>query len=91
MASPTLTHSVFESREAVYKIDISSLWGKEYVTMMDDIARFVAIQFMIQLLLFTMDGSSFPFFSADFLLLLMFIVIGVMFYHLVIIRIVTFV
>lgn len=83
--------SLFEkAKDAVYTIDISSKWGKEYVAMMDDVARFVAIQFIIQLLLFTMDGSVFPFFSTDFLLLMLFIIIGVMFYHLVMKKLVAF-
>ena len=87
MASNT-TQSVFSS---VYTIDISKVWGKEYLAMMDDIARFVAIQIIIQVLLYTMDGNSFPFFSGDFFLLLLFIVIGVMFYHLVLRRLVSFI
>lgn len=83
--------SLFEkAKDAVYTVDISGKWGKEYVVMMDDVARFVAIQFIIQLLLFTMDGSIFPFFSTDFLLLLLFIIIGVMFYHLVMKKLVAF-
>lgn len=76
--------------QSIYTIDISGKWGKEYVPMMDDIARFVAIQFMIQLLLYTMDGRSFPFFSPDFFLLVLFIIIGVMFYHLVLTKLVKF-
>lgn len=83
------SQSVFE--KAVFTIDISSKWGKEYVPMMEDVARFVAVQFIIQLLLYTMDGNSFPFFSPDFFLLLLFIVIGVMFYHLVLAKVVAFV
>lgn len=83
--------SLFEKHtQAIYTIDITKSWGKDYVMMMDDIARFVAIQSTIQLLLFTMDGSVFPFFSADFLLLLLFIIIGVMFYHLVVKKLVVF-
>jgi hypothetical protein len=81
----------FVNQESLYKVDISALWGKEYIPMMDDIVRFVAIQSIIQLMLYTMDGKLFPLFSTDFLLLVMFIVIGVMFYHLVVKRFVRFV
>ena len=80
--------SIFE--QSIYTIDISGRWGKEYIPMMDDILRFVAIQFMIQILMYSMDASMFPFFSPDFFLLLIFIVIGVMFYHLVFKRIIAF-
>ena len=84
--------SVFDhSKDALYTVDITSRWGKEYIPMLNDIARFVAIQFIIQLLLYTMDAAMFPFFSTDFLLLLLFIAIGVMFYHLVLSKLVVFV
>ena len=84
--------SVFDtSNQALYKVNITERWGKEYAVMMEDISRFVAIQFIIQLLLFTMDGSMFPFFSPDFFLLLLFIIIGVMFYHMVLKKLVVFV
>jgi len=88
------TESIFEkgpTHGAIFTVDISKRFGAEYIAMMDDISRFVAIQFIIQLLLYTMDSNMFPFFSADFMLLLLFIVIGVMFYHLVLKRFVRFV
>ena len=76
--------------ETIWTIDITNKIGKEYVAMMNDIARFVTIQFTIQLLLFTMDGKSFSMFTLDFILLLMFITVGVMFYWLVIRKLVSF-
>lgn len=85
--------SIFEKSQAhgaIFTVDISKRFGAEYVAMFDDVSRFVAIQIVIQLLLYTMDGNMFPFFSADFLLLILFIVIGVMFYHLVVKRFVRF-
>jgi hypothetical protein len=85
------SQSIFESGTgSVYTIDITNVIGPEYIPMMNDIVRFVAIQTILQLLLFTTDACSFPFFSPDFLLLVLFIAIGVMFYHLVLLKIVTF-
>lgn len=86
----SLKQEINEAQEAVFTIDISKTIGPEYIMMMEDIARFVAIQTIIQLLLYTMDSQLFPFFSTDFLLLLLFISIGVMFYHLVLKKIVAF-
>ena len=77
--------------ESIFTFKISHALGPEYLPMADDIARFVMIQLVIQTLLFTMDSKAFPLFSADFVLLLMFIIAGVMFYHLVFKRFVQFV
>ena len=76
--------------ESLYVIDISKRIGPEYVNMMNDIARFVTIQVVIQVMLFTMDGKAFPFFSADFLLLTIFIIVGVMAYWLVLKKLIAF-
>jgi hypothetical protein len=76
--------------ESVFTIDISQLVGKDYAPMADDMARFVIIQMVIQTLLFTMDSKQFPIFSADFALLLLFIIAGVMFYWLVFKRLLSF-
>ena len=70
-------------QKALFTLNVSKLLGSEYTPMMDDMARFVIIQLIIQLMLFTLDGKAFPLFSTDFALLLMFIVVGVMFYWLV--------
>lgn len=77
--------------ESIFTFKISHALGPQYVPMADDIARFVMIQVVIQTLLFTLDSKAFPIFSADFILLIMFIVSGVMFYHLVFKKLVQFV
>lgn len=69
--------------EAIYQLDVSKMIGKQYVGMFDDMARFVIIQIAIQIMLFSMDPSTNQILSADFLILLLFIVIGVGFYWLV--------
>lgn len=73
--------------DTLYVVDIPN---KDYVAMCDDIARMVIIQFSIQLLLFATDPEQHQFFSVDFLLLLIYIVLGVALYWLVFKKLVLF-
>lgn len=85
--------SNFESASpipSVYEVDITNKFGKEYVGMFNDLARFIVIQIGIQTMLYTMDSEKFSIFSADFFMLLMFITIGVLFYWLVFKKVVSF-
>lgn len=75
---------------SLYEINVSKLVGSEYVGMFNDMARFITIQIAIQLMLYTMSPNKFGFFTADFMMLLLFIVIGVMLYWLVFKKIVSF-
>lgn len=72
---------------SLYVVDVPK---KEYLPMIDDIARMVMIQFSIQLLLFATNPEENQFFSADFILLLIYIVLGVCLYWLVFKRLVVF-
>lgn len=77
--------------ESLYTVNISDRFGgPEYAGMVNDILRFVTIQVAIQIMLVLMDSERFSFFSLDFLILLMFVVIGVMLYWLVIKKIIVF-
>lgn len=79
------------NNDTIYKFNISSKLGSsEYAGMFNDMMRFVTIQIAIQVMLVLMDSSKFSFFSTDFLILLLFVVIGVMFYWLVVKKIVIF-
>lgn len=71
-------------------IDITQHMGPEYVPMFNDIARFVVIQIGIQIMLSLTDGDRYPFFSSEFFLLICFIIVGVMLYHLVFQNLVSF-
>jgi len=77
-------------RTSLFEIDITNNLGSEYIEMFNDITRFIMIQFGIQFMLFTTDPEKFPFFTSEFFILLMFIIIGVMFYWLVLRKIVQF-
>ena len=71
------------SSAAIYDINISDMLGQEYISMFNDMARFIIIQVAIQLMLCTMNPDRFKFFSGDFFMLLLFVVIGVLMYWLV--------
>ena len=67
--------------DAVWSLDLTALVGKEYVPFVQDVVRMVCVQLTIQLLYHL--GSGTPFFSSDFVMLLMYVVLGVMLYWLV--------
>jgi len=66
--------------DALYAIPIVS---NEYVGMVDDILRMVTIQVTIQFLYY-MNSSETALFTADFFLLVVYVVLGVCLYWLVI-------
>jgi hypothetical protein len=67
---------------ALYTIDISSLLGSEYSVMFDDIVRMVLIQFTIQLM-FYMSVPDKSFVTEEFVLLVLYIILGICLYWLV--------
>lgn len=85
------TNSVEATSQSVYRVDITRILGKEYVGMFNDMARFMIIQFAIQIMLVTMDPSHYSIFSKEFVILLLFVIIGVSLYWLVFKKIVLFV
>lgn len=68
-----------------------TLPNKEYVGMMDDVARMVIIQFTIQFLYFINNKEGEGFFTVEFMLLLVYIVMGVCLYWLIFKKTVSFV
>lgn len=74
--------------ESLYTI---SLPNKEYLGMVDDISRMVIIQFTIQFLYFINSKDNEAFFTLDFLLLLIYIILGVCLYWLIFKKTVSFV
>lgn len=73
--------------ESLYIVDVPN---KEYIGMIDDITRMITIQFMIQFLMFINNPSEVSFFSLDFILLVLYIVLGVCVYWLVIKKLIHF-
>lgn len=84
--------SKFKSKipNSIFEVDVSNTLGTEYVCMLNEILRLLMIQIGIQLMLCMVDPEKFSVFSQDFTVLLLFIVIGVMFYYLVLQKIIVF-
>jgi heme/copper-type cytochrome/quinol oxidase subunit 4 len=65
---------------ALYTVNVPQ---KEYIPLIEDISRMVIVQMTIQFLYFVNSKDGEPFFSIDFLLLLVYIVLGVCIYWLI--------
>jgi hypothetical protein len=68
-------------------IDVSRNIGAEYVPLVHDLARTVIIQLLVQMLLAAVDDSV-SFLSAEFVLVLLYVLLGVAAYHLLLKRVV---
>lgn len=69
---------------------VFQLPNKEYIELVDDVARMVIIQFAIQFLFYINNASEVQFFSADFMLLVIYMTLGVLLYRLVFKKLVKF-
>ena len=78
---------------AVFRVPVSERLGAEYVPLMQDALRMLCIQATVQLLgvLSQPAGSGLSFFTAEFVLLLIYVILGVMLYWLAVRRMVAFV
>jgi len=76
--------------ETIFIIDVSNTLGKEYVGMFNDLMRFLMIQIGIQVMLCMADPNKFSIFTNEFTILLLFIIIGVLFYWLILRKIIHF-
>ena len=80
------------TEETIWNVDIGSHVGVDYVPMANDIMRMVCIQLAIQAMLVMADSTGdTSFFSSDFILLVMYITLGVMLYWLALRKLITFV
>lgn len=82
-ASLTSTLEASPDARAVWRVDLSSVLGREYVPFVQDVIRMVCIQVSIQLLYHLGAPAGTPFFSSDFVMLIVYVVLGVMLYWLV--------
>jgi heme/copper-type cytochrome/quinol oxidase subunit 4 len=64
-------------------LDISERMGPEYVLMFDDFLRMGVIQCTLQLMMYLSNPATTAFLSVEFLLLLIYVMIGVASYWLV--------
>lgn len=70
-------------------VDVSGTVGKEYVPLAEDLARTLVIQLLVQLLVAAVDDST-SFFSAQFFIVLTYVLLGVATYHLLLKRVLIF-
>lgn len=78
--------------EALWLIDAGTTLGKDYVPMANDIMRMVCIQLAIQVMLVLADPTGqTSLLSADFVLLVVYIALGVMLYWLTVRKLFVFV
>jgi hypothetical protein len=76
-----------KENQSYFNIDISNRFGPEYIPMIEDMARMVTIQLIIQILVVLSGGASS---LAEFVLLTMYVVLGVAMYWLVMRSVVSF-
>jgi hypothetical protein len=65
----------------MYKLNVGARLGKEYVPVVEDVIRTLVIQVVVQALLAVIDPEA-GFFSPVFWLILGYVVLGTMCYHL---------
>ena len=72
-----------EPVEAVFTWDVSRALGGEYAPVVRDVLRMACIQLVIQLMTWLVGSEDAQFLTSEFLLLLVYIVLGVLLYWLV--------
>ena len=84
--------SLFNKAEhtTLYKIDVSGKLGSEYIPLFDDIARMFLIQLTIQLM-FYLSASDRSFLTDEFVMLVLYVILGISLYWLVFRNVVKFV
>ena len=73
----------------LYTIDLTKSIGSEYAGMIEDILRMVSLQLTIQVMLYFGNATD-KIFTEDLFVLMLYIVLGVMFFWLVVKSLVTF-
>ena len=75
---------VLVKSDTLIDLDVSTFFGDEYIPLINDLARMITLQVIIQLMLSMRDSKEYPFFSQHFFELLFYIVLGLMTYWLVV-------
>ena len=75
------------SYDSIYVVDLPN---KDYIDLLNDICRMVIIQFAIQFLFYINNTGETDFFSSEFILLIIYIVLAVCLYWLVFKKLVVF-
>jgi hypothetical protein len=80
--------AAYGAEPAVFTFNLSRIVGAEYMPMVQDILRMVCIQATIQLMLYLSGATPNGLLTAEFALLVVYVVLGVMLYWLALRRIV---
>jgi hypothetical protein len=64
--------------------------NKDYIDVIDDVFRMVTIQLSIQFLYFLNSSDTVSLFSTDFVLLVIYMILGILFYRLVLRKMIAF-
>ena len=70
--------------DTLVDFEVSNFLGDEYIPLLNDLARMITLQVIIQFMLSMRDPVEYPFFSQHFFELLFYIVLGLMTYWLVV-------
>lgn len=73
--------------DSLYSVNVPN---KDYIDIINDIARMVTIQITIQFLFFINSPGEVAFFSVDFILMVLYMVLGICVYWLIIKKVVVF-
>jgi hypothetical protein len=76
--------------DALIDIDVTNTIGEDFSFLADDVTRMLILQIIIQFMLSMRDNKEYPFFSQSFFELLFYIILGLMFYWLVVRKLVRF-
>lgn len=73
------------------EVDVTREWGPGYAGFLEDVLRMLCIQLTIQILLYcSSDSGTMSFLSTQFLMMIVYVVLGVALYWLVLKRVVVF-
>lgn len=76
---------------SLYTFDVSTHMGSsDYIKLFDDVLRMLCIQLTIQIMLYFSGDAGATFLSREFVLLLMYVELGVMLYWLVVRKLLKF-
>jgi hypothetical protein len=73
--------------DSLYTVNVPN---KEYLELINDIARMVTIQLTIQFLFFINSPGEVEFFTVDFILMVLYMILGICVYWLIIKKVVIF-
>lgn len=76
--------------KSLFEINISDTIGREYVAMFNTLTQYLVVQLMIQIMLQITFPKCYSVLNSDYLTLVLFMTIGILFYFLVVKKIIFF-